>query len=65
MNQEKKETISNDELLQKLFDCTQFVPADMAFYLGAACGRIHAQEKMIEELRAELESMDIQMEDNS
>ena len=63
MKQGMRETISNDTLLQKLFDCTQYLPGEMAFYLGAACGRLHAQEKMIQELTAKLESEDLKMED--
>ena len=37
----------------------------MAFYLGVACGRIHYQEKTIQELQALFEREDLKMDGNA
>ena len=62
MNEEMRKTISDDDLRQKLFQFALEGTADMAFYLGVACGRIHQQEKEIRELKAIFEREDLKME---
>lgn len=65
MNEEMKKAISNDELIEKLFRFALEGTADMAFYLGVACGRIHYQEKTIQELKALFEREDLKMDGNA
>ena len=55
--------ISNDELIEKLYERSSGCDGNLSFLIGVACGRIQWQQYRIADLEAALESSCLEMED--